>query len=142
MTDEPRTSTSRAKRGKTPSEQATRHGEQREKQKTSEEAGKSSQTTLTPLPKPTSTKTAAWQNNRRLPTNPIDTAQATSHTLVMIATIKKLSNLTPPAPIAVNMKAMMMHRSTALRVNKRARCTRPDFTKKCTGPVSAGHHQS
>uniref|UniRef100_A0A915IPW3 Uncharacterized protein n=1 Tax=Romanomermis culicivorax TaxID=13658 RepID=A0A915IPW3_ROMCU len=70
-TDEPRTrgrpppSTSPAEGGKTPSEQTTCGCEQCKKQKTREEAGKSSQTTSTPLLKPTSTKTAA--TTKRLP---------------------------------------------------------------------------
>uniref|UniRef100_A0A915J051 Uncharacterized protein n=1 Tax=Romanomermis culicivorax TaxID=13658 RepID=A0A915J051_ROMCU len=64
MRDEPRTkrmpppSTSRTEHSKRPSERTTRRCEQREKQKTREEDGKSSQTTSTALPKPTSTKTA------------------------------------------------------------------------------------
>uniref|UniRef100_A0A915L2K5 Uncharacterized protein n=1 Tax=Romanomermis culicivorax TaxID=13658 RepID=A0A915L2K5_ROMCU len=63
--DEPRTkqtpplSTSRAERGKTPSERTTRRREQCEKQKAREEAGKSSQTTSMPQKKILSTKTAA-----------------------------------------------------------------------------------
>uniref|UniRef100_A0A915IUP6 Uncharacterized protein n=1 Tax=Romanomermis culicivorax TaxID=13658 RepID=A0A915IUP6_ROMCU len=137
------TSTSRAERGKTPSERTTCRREQREKQKTREEAGKSSQTILTQLPKPTSTKTAV-PTKQPPPADqpPVDTTHATSHALVMMATIKKLSNLTLQTAIAVNMNAWMMHRCTALKVSKSARCTRLVFRKICTGAVSAGHHQS
>uniref|UniRef100_A0A915I4Q5 Uncharacterized protein n=1 Tax=Romanomermis culicivorax TaxID=13658 RepID=A0A915I4Q5_ROMCU len=79
MTDEPLTrrmlppSTSRTERSKMPSKQTTRHRKQRDKQKAREEAGKSSQTTLRPLPKITSTKTAAPA------TQPLPARQSESH---------------------------------------------------------------
>uniref|UniRef100_A0A915ICL5 Uncharacterized protein n=1 Tax=Romanomermis culicivorax TaxID=13658 RepID=A0A915ICL5_ROMCU len=60
----------------------------------------------------------------------------------MIATVKKLSKFTPPAAIAINKNAAMMHHNTILRVSKRTRCTQWVFTERRTGGVSTGHHQS
>uniref|UniRef100_A0A915KGF4 Uncharacterized protein n=1 Tax=Romanomermis culicivorax TaxID=13658 RepID=A0A915KGF4_ROMCU len=86
-------------------------------------------------------RTSRSANSISFPT-PARYAHAMSHTLVTMATVKKLSKLTQPAGIAINMKAAMIHRSTALRVSKRTRCTRPVFTKKRTGAVFTSHHQS
>uniref|UniRef100_A0A915KLA6 Uncharacterized protein n=1 Tax=Romanomermis culicivorax TaxID=13658 RepID=A0A915KLA6_ROMCU len=82
------------------------------------------------------------QGNCRLLAKQIVTVYARSLTLMMIATVEKLSKVKPLVAIALNKKAVMMRRRTVLKGSKHAKCIRPVSTKMCTGAISTGHCQS
>uniref|UniRef100_A0A915IVL0 Uncharacterized protein n=1 Tax=Romanomermis culicivorax TaxID=13658 RepID=A0A915IVL0_ROMCU len=63
------------------------------------------------------------------------TVHAMSGTLVMTTTIKKPSSLTLQSMIAANTNTTMMHRNTAPKANKRARCTQLASMKTRTSMV-------
>uniref|UniRef100_A0A915HFE1 Uncharacterized protein n=1 Tax=Romanomermis culicivorax TaxID=13658 RepID=A0A915HFE1_ROMCU len=59
----------------------------------------------------------------------------------MIATAEIRNKLNQPAVMVVNENAARMNRSTVLKANKRARCTRQVSTKTRIPAVSANHQR-
>uniref|UniRef100_A0A915IL35 Uncharacterized protein n=1 Tax=Romanomermis culicivorax TaxID=13658 RepID=A0A915IL35_ROMCU len=109
--------------------------------KAREEAGQTrSQISATLQPKVTTTKTAALAKHTP-PAGQSDSHCSHHESQSRNDCHQKETQLLPlQAMTALNMNAIMMHRRTALKASKRAWCTPPVSTKRCTSMVSAHHH--